>query len=127
MIFGMHWFDFSIVTAYFGIILYIGVFQGGKRTKTLGDFFVTVKCRRMYRWGKASELHRLRQRKYRARRKGDAWRDGTPIIPYPKDSHKRVTQPDDFPVTDLGHQDDLIEVNGKRITLREWQQMKGEE
>lgn len=40
MVFGMHWVDFSIVIAYFGIILYIGVFQGGKRTKTLGDFFV---------------------------------------------------------------------------------------
>jgi len=40
MVLGVHWLDFSIVMAYFAIILYIGVFQGGKRTKTLGDFFV---------------------------------------------------------------------------------------
>ncbi|UCD29157.1 MAG: hypothetical protein JSV03_01340 [Planctomycetota bacterium] len=40
MILGVHWFDFAIVMAYFAIILYVGVFQGGRRTKTLGDFFV---------------------------------------------------------------------------------------
>jgi len=40
MILGIHWLDFGIVMIYFAIILYIGVFVGGKRTKTLGDFFV---------------------------------------------------------------------------------------
>jgi Na+/proline symporter len=40
MIFGIHWLDLSIVLAYFAVILYIGVFQGGRRTKSLGDFFV---------------------------------------------------------------------------------------
>lgn len=40
MIFGMHWLDFSIVMAYFAVILYVGIVQGGRRTKTLGDFFV---------------------------------------------------------------------------------------
>jgi len=40
MILGLHWLDFSIVMVYFVIILYIGVFLGGRRTKTLGDFFV---------------------------------------------------------------------------------------
>lgn len=39
-ILGIHWIDFAIVMAYFAIILYVGVFQGGRRTKTLGDFFV---------------------------------------------------------------------------------------
>lgn len=39
-VFGIHWLDFMIVMVYFGIVLYIGVFQGGKRTRTLGDFFV---------------------------------------------------------------------------------------
>jgi Na+/proline symporter len=39
-ILGVHWLDFTIVVAYFAIILYIGVFQGSKRTRTLGDFFV---------------------------------------------------------------------------------------
>lgn len=40
MILGIHWLDFSIVMVYFVIILYLGIFLGGKRTKTLGDFFV---------------------------------------------------------------------------------------
>ncbi|MHC4441362.1 MAG: sodium:solute symporter family protein [Planctomycetota bacterium] len=40
MILGVHWLDFAIVMAYFAVILYVGVFQGGRRTKTLGDFFV---------------------------------------------------------------------------------------
>ncbi len=40
MILGIHWFDFTIVIVYFGIVLYIGIFQGVKRTKSLGDFFV---------------------------------------------------------------------------------------
>jgi len=40
MILGVHWIDFAIVMAYFAVILYVGVFQGGRRTKTLGDFFV---------------------------------------------------------------------------------------
>jgi len=40
MILGLHPVDFAIVSAYFGAVLYIGVVQGGKRTKTLGDFFV---------------------------------------------------------------------------------------
>ena len=40
MILGIHWFDFTIVIVYFGIVLYIGIFQGVKRTKNLGDFFV---------------------------------------------------------------------------------------
>ncbi len=40
MIFGIHWFDFSILMAYFAVILYVGVIKGGRKTKTLGDFFV---------------------------------------------------------------------------------------
>ena len=40
MVLGIHWLDLAIVLAYFAIVLYIGVFQGGRRTKTLGDFFV---------------------------------------------------------------------------------------
>ncbi len=37
---GLHWLDVAVLTLYFATILYVGVFQGGKRTKTLGDFFV---------------------------------------------------------------------------------------
>jgi len=37
---GLHWVDVAVLAAYFIAILYIGVFQGGKQTKTLGDFFV---------------------------------------------------------------------------------------
>lgn len=37
---GLHPLDVLILAAYFAVILYVGVFQGGKRTKTLGDFFV---------------------------------------------------------------------------------------
>ncbi len=40
MVLGIHWVDFAIVAAYFAVVLYIGVFQGGRRTRTLGDFFV---------------------------------------------------------------------------------------
>ena len=40
MVLGIHWLDFTIVMVYFAIILYVGVFQGGRRTRTLGDFFV---------------------------------------------------------------------------------------
>ncbi|MBN1910521.1 MAG: sodium:solute symporter family protein [Pirellulales bacterium] len=40
MILGVHWIDFAIVMAYFAVVLYVGVYQGGRRTKTLGDFFV---------------------------------------------------------------------------------------
>ena len=34
MVLGIHWLDFTIVMVYFAIILYVGVFQGGKRTRT---------------------------------------------------------------------------------------------
>jgi solute:Na+ symporter, SSS family len=40
MIFGLHWLDLSIIAAYFAITLYIGVYRGGKKTKSLGDFYV---------------------------------------------------------------------------------------
>lgn len=40
MVLGVHWLDFSIVMTYFAIVLYLGVLVGGRRTKTLGDFFV---------------------------------------------------------------------------------------
>ena len=40
MILGIHWLDFAIVIVYFGIVLYIGIYQGVKRTKSLGDFFI---------------------------------------------------------------------------------------
>ena len=40
MIFGLHWLDATIVAAYFAITLYIGVYRGGKKTKSLGDFYV---------------------------------------------------------------------------------------
>ncbi len=40
MVLGIHWFDLTIVMVYFAIILYVGVFQGGRRTRTLGDFYV---------------------------------------------------------------------------------------
>ncbi|MBE7557898.1 sodium:solute symporter family protein [bacterium] len=40
MILGVHPVDFAIVMTYFAVILYVGVFHGGRRTKTLGDFFV---------------------------------------------------------------------------------------
>jgi SSS family solute:Na+ symporter len=40
MILCVHWLNFSFVMAYFEIIMYLGVFQDGRRTKTLGDFFV---------------------------------------------------------------------------------------
>ncbi len=39
-ILGVHPVDFAIVMTYFVVIIYVGVVQGGKRTKTLGDFFV---------------------------------------------------------------------------------------
>ena len=79
------------------ILNYIGRKKIGEVTSrvTLGDKFVTVKCRRMYKYGKASELHRLRQRKYRARRKGDGKRDAPSFIPssFPSNkSDKSVTK-----------------------------------
>jgi len=37
---GLHWLDIAILLLYFLLVIYAGVFQGGKRTKTLGDFFV---------------------------------------------------------------------------------------
>jgi Na+/proline symporter len=37
---GLHWSDVLILALYFAAVLYAGVFQGGRRTKTLGDFFV---------------------------------------------------------------------------------------
>ncbi len=37
---GLHWLDVVVLAVYFISILYIGVFIGGKKTKTLGDFFV---------------------------------------------------------------------------------------
>jgi solute:Na+ symporter, SSS family len=40
MVFGLHWLDLSIIAAYFAITLYIGVYRGGKMTKSLGDFYV---------------------------------------------------------------------------------------
>jgi len=40
MIFGIHWFDFSIVLAYFAVIIYVGVIYGGRKTHTMGDFLV---------------------------------------------------------------------------------------
>jgi Na+/proline symporter len=40
MVFGLHWLDLSIIAAYFAITLYIGVYRGGKKTKSLGDFYV---------------------------------------------------------------------------------------
>lgn len=40
MFLGIHWLDAIILALYFIFILYIGVFLGGKKTKTLGDFFV---------------------------------------------------------------------------------------
>ncbi len=40
MLFGLHWLDLSIIAAYFVITLYIGVYRGGKKTKSLGDFYV---------------------------------------------------------------------------------------
>jgi len=40
MVLGIHWFDLTIVMVYFAIVLYVGVFQGSRRTRTLGDFFV---------------------------------------------------------------------------------------
>jgi len=37
---GLHWVDILVLSIYFIVVLYIGVVQGGKQTKTLGDFFV---------------------------------------------------------------------------------------
>jgi len=39
-VFGMHWIDWCVIGVYFSAVIYAGVYQGGKRTKTLGDFFV---------------------------------------------------------------------------------------
>ena len=40
MIFGLNWIDAAIIVLYFAITLYIGVYKGGRKTKSLGDFFV---------------------------------------------------------------------------------------
>lgn len=37
---GLHWIDIAVLAAYFALILYLGVYLGGKKTETLGDFFV---------------------------------------------------------------------------------------
>jgi Na+/proline symporter len=39
-VFGIHPVDLSVLVVYFGLVLYLGVFLGSKKTKTLGDFFV---------------------------------------------------------------------------------------
>ena len=39
-IIGLHWIDFTILMVYFAVIIYVGVIQGAKQTKTLGDFYV---------------------------------------------------------------------------------------
>ena len=39
-LFGIHLIDLLVLLAYFGLVLYLGVFLGAKRTKNLGDFFV---------------------------------------------------------------------------------------
>lgn len=39
-IFGIHLLDCSVLLVYFALVLYLGVFLGARRTKTLGDFFV---------------------------------------------------------------------------------------
>ncbi len=36
----MHWLDWTVLALYFAAVLYFGVFVGGRRTKTLGDFLV---------------------------------------------------------------------------------------
>ncbi|UCE47267.1 MAG: hypothetical protein JSW47_16890 [Phycisphaerales bacterium] len=40
MVLGIHWLDSTIVMLYFAVVLYVGVLQGGRHTRTLGDFFV---------------------------------------------------------------------------------------
>ena len=37
---GIHVVDLAVLAVYFGLILYLGVFLGAEKTKTLGDFFV---------------------------------------------------------------------------------------
>jgi solute:Na+ symporter, SSS family len=37
---GLNWIDWSVLAAYFAIVIYLGVFLGAQKTKTLGDFFV---------------------------------------------------------------------------------------
>lgn len=39
-ILSLHVIDFLVLLAYFGVVIYLGVFLGAKKTKTLGDFFV---------------------------------------------------------------------------------------
>ncbi|QDV22937.1 sodium:solute symporter family protein [Aureliella helgolandensis] len=39
-VFGIHLVDLLVLAAYFAVILYLGVYLGAKKTKTLGDFFV---------------------------------------------------------------------------------------
>ena len=39
-LFGIHMVDWLILGIYFGVVLYLGVFLGGKHTKSLKDFFV---------------------------------------------------------------------------------------
>lgn len=40
MIYGLHWLDIAILLLYFLIIIYVGIYRGGKSTNNLGDFFV---------------------------------------------------------------------------------------
>lgn len=37
---GLHALDWLVLVAYFALVIYLGVFLGGKKTKNLGDFFV---------------------------------------------------------------------------------------
>jgi SSS family solute:Na+ symporter len=38
--FRLHWLDWSVLVAYFALVIYLGIFLGGQKTKNLGDFFV---------------------------------------------------------------------------------------
>ncbi len=40
MVLGLHWLDLLILVIYFLVIGYIGIYQGMKKTKSLGDFLV---------------------------------------------------------------------------------------
>ena len=37
---GLHLYDWLVLAAYFAVVIYLGVFVGARKTKTLGDFFV---------------------------------------------------------------------------------------
>ena len=38
--FGLHWLDWLVLGGYFALVIYLGVFLGGQKTKNLSDFFV---------------------------------------------------------------------------------------